>query len=201
MLMSKDRGRRTLALILVLCGLVVPDSIVATAQSKYIDRAGKASFFSSAPLEDIAAENNQAVSILDVESGEVVASMLMRSFDFRKELMEEHFNENYVESDKYPKATFRGKVRNMAEFDVARDGTYTLDIAGEITLHGVTRPLELEAVAKVANGTIATKAVFPLRVADFKIDVPRLVIRNIAEVVEVTVSFNYLPMSAARAGE
>lgn len=199
--MGLNMCRRVLGMALLTGTLILTDQGAARGQSKYIDRAGKASFFSSAPLEDIAAENNQAVSILDIESGEVVASMLMRSFDFRKALMEEHFNENYVESDKYPKATFRGKVQNMAEIDVSKDGAYTLDIAGEITLHGVTKALAMKAEAKVVNGTIAAKAVFPLRVADFKIDVPRLVIRNIAEVVEVTVSFNYQPMSAARASD
>src|SRR5690349_14332469 len=83
---------------------------VSIAQTKYIDRAGSASFFSSAPLEDIEAHSEQAMSILDVKSGEIVASILMRSFNFRKSLMEEHFNENYVESHKYPKATFKGTV-------------------------------------------------------------------------------------------
>ena len=165
------------------------------AQSKYIDRAGKVSFFSSAPMEDIEAHNQQAVSVLDVETGDVVASMLMRSFNFRKALMEEHFNENYVESHKYPKATFKGNVSNISELDLSKDGKCTLHISGEITLHGVTKPLTLKADAVVKDGTIYAKAVFPLTVKDFKIEIPRLVIDNIAEVVEVSVSFNYQPMS------
>lgn len=165
-----------------------------TAQSKYIDRRGEASFFSSAPMEDIKAENKQAMSVLDIKTGEVVASMLMRSFNFRKALMEEHFNENYVESHKYPKATFRGKVTNIDELDISADGNYTLDITGDITVHGVTRPISLQADARVTNGKIQAKAVFPLTVSDFKIEIPRLVVNNIAEVVEVTVSFNYEPM-------
>lgn len=165
------------------------------AQTKYIDRRGHASFFSSAPMEDIRAENDQAVSIIDPQTGEVVASMLMRSFNFRKALMEEHFNENYVESDKYPKATFRGKIVNIGDVDLTKDGNYTLDVSGEITLHGVTQPLTLKADAVVNGGTVQAKAVFPLRVKDFKIEVPRLVINNIAEVVEVTVSFSYQPMN------
>ena len=167
----------------------------AQAQTKYIDRAGKVSFFSSAPIEDIEAHNHQAVSVLDVETGDVVASMLMRSFNFRKALMEEHFNENYVESHKYPKATFKGNVSNISELDISKDGKYTLEVSGEITLHGVTKPLSLKAEAVVNNGTIQAKAVFPLTVKDFKIEIPRLVINNIAEVVEVSVSFNYHPLS------
>lgn len=165
-----------------------------SAQSKYIDRAGKASFFSSAPMEDIKAHNNQAVSILNIETGELVASLLMRSFNFRKALMQEHFNENYVESHKYPKATFKGKITNISQFDISKNGTYTLDVTGEISLHGVTQPIQVEAEAVVDNGTIKAKTVFPLTVKDFKIEIPRLVIDNIAEEVEVTVSFNYQPM-------
>lgn len=165
-----------------------------TAQSRFIDRGGYASFFSSAPMEDIKAESEQVVSILDLKEGKIVASMLMRSFNFRKALMQEHFNENYVESGKYPKASFTGKVTNIGELDLKKDGKYTLDVTGEITLHGVTQPLQIKAEATVSNGSLEARAVFPLTVKDFKIDVPRLVIDNIAEVVEVTVAFNYRPM-------
>ena len=140
----------------------------ASAQSRYIDRGGYASFFSSAPMEDIKAESEQVVSILDVKEGKIVATMLMRSFNFRKALMQEHFNENYVESSKYPKASFTGNVTNMDEIDLKKDGKYTLDVKGQITLHGVTRPLELKAEAVVANGSLQARAVFPLTVKDFK---------------------------------
>ena len=164
------------------------------SQTRYIERNGNASFFSSAPLEDIEAHTSQAVSVIDISSGEIVASVLMRSFRFRKSLMQEHFNENYVESHKYPKATFRGTITNISELDVKKEGKYSLDVQGEITIHGVTQPLRVKAEAVVNNGTLQAKAVFPLRVKDFKIEIPRLVIQNIAEVVEVTLAFNYKPM-------
>lgn len=165
-----------------------------SAQSRFIDRGGYASFFSSAPMEDIKAESQQVVSILDVKEGKLVATMLMRSFNFRKALMQEHFNENYVESSKYPKASFNGTVTNIDQLDLTKDGKYTLDVKGEITLHGVTKPLEVKAEATVSNGSLQARAVFPLTVKDFEIEVPRLVVDNIAEVVEVTVAFNYRPM-------
>jgi polyisoprenoid-binding protein YceI len=180
--------------VFVLSGFILALLQYAAAQTKYIDRAGKVSFFSSAPMEDIEAHNQQAVSVLDVGTGDVVASMLMRSFNFRKALMEEHFNENYVESHKYPKATFKGKVLNVSDLNVSKNGKYALEISGDITLHGVTKRLALRAEAVVNNGTIQAKAVFPLTVKDFKIEIPRLVVDNIAEVVEVSVSFNYQPM-------
>lgn len=187
--MRKIITRCRLTLIIVLIA-----TIGVTAQSRYIDRSGKASFFSSAPLEDIEAHSSQAVSIFDTESGDIAASILMRSFNFRKALMEEHFNENYVESDKYPKATFKGRVTNIRDLDLSKDGNYSLDITGDMTLHGVTKSIKVKVEAVVDGGTLRTKAVFPLTVKDFKIKVPRLVINNIAEVVEITVSFNYQPM-------
>jgi polyisoprenoid-binding protein YceI len=168
-------------------------SLTVSAQTRWVDRNGHASFFSSAPMEDIEAHNNQVASMIDTGAGEIVVSMLMRSFDFRKALMEEHFNENYVESNKYPKAVFKGKIVNLSRFDASKDGKYSLDVEGEITLHGVTRPLKVTAEAIVQNGAIKAKAVFPLVVKDFKIQIPRLVRSNIAEEVKVTVSFDYKP--------
>ena len=184
-------GRIFVLLICILAMGVSPD---AGAQTKYIDRNGNASFFSSAPLEDIEAHTSQAVSVVDVSTGEIAASMLMRSFRFRKSLMQEHFNENYIESHKYPKATFRGKISNISDVDLKKDGTYKLDIDGEITIHGVTRPLRVKADAVVTNGMLEAKAVFPLKVKDFDIKIPRLVIQNIAEEVKVKIAFNYKPM-------
>src|SRR5690606_26468677 len=150
--------------ILVTGVLLITWAKEASAQARYIDRAGKVSFFSSAPMENIEAHNQQAVSVLDAGTGELVASMLMRSFKFRKAIMEEHFNENYVESHQYPKATFKGRVLNLSEVDLSREGTYTLKIGGEISLHGVTQAIKLDAEAVVRDGTIRAKAVFPLTV-------------------------------------
>ncbi|MEO5601311.1 MAG: YceI family protein [Cyclobacteriaceae bacterium] len=164
------------------------------AQSKYIDRAGSASFFSASLVEDIEAKNNQVVSIIDIESGELVASMLMKSFNFRKALMQEHFNENYIESDKFPKATFKGRITNLSEFDVTKDGKYSWDISGDITIHGETKSISVKVNALVDKGTIKAEALFPLVVKDFGIEIPRLARNNIAEEVEVTLSFRYLPM-------
>jgi hypothetical protein len=163
------------------------------AQSRYIDRAGKASFFSEAPLEDIEAHNDQVLSLLDVGSGEIAASMLMKSFKFEKALMQEHFNEKYIESDKYPKATFKGKISDPDKIDFGMDGKYTAQVEGEITIHGETQPLKTKVEFVVRDKNISASSTFPLRVKDFKITIPTIVVKNIAEVVEVEVSFNYKP--------
>lgn len=169
--------------------------VQVSGQSKYIDRAGHASFYSKAPLEDIEAHSHQALSLLEIGSGEIVASMLMKSFQFEKALMQEHFNENYVESHKYPKATFKGKVSGIDKVDLKKDGTHTLDVSGEITIHGVTKPLQIKADFTVDKGVLKARSQFSLAVKDFKIEVPKIVINNIAETVQVTVEFQYHPMN------
>lgn len=179
---------------LIICFLVVT-SIFSFGQTRYIDRAGKASFFSEAPLENIEAHNEQVLSLLDIEKGEVAASMLMKSFQFQKALMQEHFNEKYIESDKYPKATFKGKITDMSKVDLSKDGNYTVDVEGEITIHGETQPLKTRVDFIVKDKSISASSTFNLRVKDFKITIPTLVVKNIAEVVEVKISFNYKPSS------
>lgn len=174
--------------------LTMTASHTVNGQKRYLERMGKASFFSSAPMEDIEAHSNQVVAILDAESGELVASVLMRSFRFRKALMQEHFNENYVESHRFPKAAFQGHVVNVDAIDFSKPGTCTLIIAGQLTIHGVTRPIETKAKTVVYEGGLRTETTFNVRVKDFEIEVPRLVVNNIAEVVEVSVSFDLKPM-------
>ena len=164
-----------------------------TAQTRYMDRAGKASFFSKAPLENIEAHNDQVLSLLDPAKGEVAVSMLMKGFQFEKALMQEHFNEKYIESDKYPKATFKGKIKDMSKLDLTKDGNYTVEVVGEVTLHGETKPLETKVNFTVKGASVQANSTFRLRVDDFKISIPTLVVRNIAEEVEVKVSFNYQP--------
>lgn len=162
---------------------------------KYIDRAGHASFFSKASLENIEAHTRQALSMIDLKSGEVVASVLMKSFQFEKALMQEHFNENYVESDKYPKASFKGKVANVEKLDLNKDGTVTLDVSGDLTIHGETKPLQAKVEFAISKGALSAKTKFPVRVKDHKIEIPKLVVNNIAEVVDVTLEFHYQPMT------
>lgn len=165
------------------------------AQSRFVDRQGTASFYSEAPIENIAAHSKEAMSIIDIETGEIVATIAMKSFVFKKSLMQEHFNENYVESDKYPTATFKGKIANIQGLDLSKQGTFQLDIVGDINIHGVTRTLQCTAaLSKTANALTANVS-FPIRVADFDIDIPKVVFYNIAEVVDVKASFSYQPLN------
>ncbi|WP_424989340.1 YceI family protein [Flagellimonas sp.] len=108
---------------------------------KVIARQGHVAFFSYTSVENIKAENNQALCIVDLESGEIAVSMLMNSFIFEKALMREHFNESYVESDRFPKATFEGAISN---FKTSSTETLTTFVRGTFTMHGVTQELEIK---------------------------------------------------------
>lgn len=170
-------------------------SFGATAQSKYIDREGKASFFSEAPIEDIDAHSNKVMTILDLRTGNIAATVMMKSFEFKKSLMQVHFNENYVESEKFPKALFKGKIENFDKLDLSEDGKSSVDISGEITIHGVTQPLKCRAILNKKASNLTATTSFPIKVADFDIEIPKVVFYNIAEIVEVKLSFSYQPLN------
>lgn len=161
------------------------------AQDRYLTRVGHVKFFSTAPMEDIEAHNYKVLSIVDLAKGEVAVDMLMKSFEFEKKLMQEHFNENYMESSKYPKSTFSGKFDVPAGLKNMEDGTYELDVTGEINVHGVKKPLTTKASLTVTNGKLTGSLVFNVSVKDHEISIPKVVVKNIAEVVEVTASFEY----------
>src|ERR1700685_4042710 len=136
----------------------------------YLTKTGFIGFYSKTPLEDIKAENNQVYAVLDPESHHMAFAVLLKGFIFTKELMQEHFNENYVESDKYPKATFSGAL--SGDMDLSKDGTYQVVIKGDINLHGVTRPIETTAQLDVKNDHIQGVSIFKLKPEDFNISIP-----------------------------
>ncbi|MEN6456872.1 MAG: YceI family protein [Prolixibacteraceae bacterium] len=149
------------------------------------------SFFSEAPLEDIKSESTKGVSAIDTVSDRIYFKVPVRSFEFEKSLMQEHFNENYLESSKYPNAEFSGTIKGPVNF--SRDGNYPVTVQGDLTIHNVPKNYTVKGVMKVKGGEITAHAVFPVHIADHRIKIPRLVIKNIAEVVEVTINAIYEP--------
>ncbi len=158
---------------------------------KYFTRSGKISFYSDAPLEKIEAVNNSATSVLDAETGKMEFAVLIKGFQFEKSLMQEHFNENYMESSKYPKALFKGKITDMDAVNFNQDGEYTVNVKGDLTIHGVTQPKEATGTFTVKDGKIAASSTFETKVADHKIEVPSVVRENIAKAVLVKVEIDY----------
>lgn len=174
----------------VLLAIIITTS-QAQAQEKYMTKEGHIKFFSSALVEDIEADNHKVQSIIDIAKKEVVISITMHDFQFEKSLMQEHFNENYVESEKFPKATFKGVFTSDKDFVLNKDGEYQVELVGEITIHGVTKPLKTKGVIKMVGSQLEAQTTFELSVADFDIEIPKLLFQNIAEVVKVTVNFKY----------
>jgi polyisoprenoid-binding protein YceI len=168
-------------------------SVVALPQ-KYMTKNGFISFYSHTPLEEIRADNNQVAGIIDVATNEMVFQVLMKSFHFDRALMEEHFNENYIESDKFPKASFKGSITGPAGTDLKKEGTYEVTVSGDMTIHGVTKPLTTQGTIMVTADAMKGSSKFTLTPEDYDISIPGVVREKIASQVEVTVEMNYAPM-------
>lgn len=171
--------------------IAVAISKIALAQNALIDKQGVTHFFSEAPLEDIEAVNKQALGAIDLEKGTVAVSMVMKDFHFDKSLMEEHFNENYLESEKYPKASFKGKILDFSSLDFTQPGEFTAKAEGELEIHGVSKPLTSDVEFRVTEDKIEVSTFFQVALEDHKIKIPKIVIKNIAEVVDVDTKFNF----------
>jgi len=154
---------------------------------RYMTKNGYIRFYSETPIETIEAHNRQVNSALDAASGEFVFKVLMRSFEFKKALMQEHFNENYVESEKFPNSTFKGRVTNISEIDFKTPGEYPAEVAGVLTIHGVDQDVRERGTFTVSDGMVKGYCRFILKPSDFRIRIPNTVINNIAEEIEVTV--------------
>jgi polyisoprenoid-binding protein YceI len=155
-----------------------------------LTKTGFIGFYSKTPFEDIKAENNQAYAVLDAASHHIAFAVLLKGFIFPKELMQEHFNENYMESDKYPKATFTGTC--SGDMELRREGTYQVVIKGDLNLHGITRPVETTAELDVKKDRIIGIAVFKLKPEDFQISIPGIVREKIAREIEVKVHTDWM---------
>ncbi|HYH14249.1 MAG TPA: YceI family protein [Flavisolibacter sp.] len=154
-----------------------------------ITRNGYIGFFSKTPFEDIKAENSQVVAAIDLQKKTMAFTALLKSFLFRKELMQQHFNENYVESDKYPKTSFYGSF--SGDVNPQKEGQYPVQVKGKLTLHGVTREVAIPAVIVVQKGKLSGTANFQLEPGDFNIKIPAVVRDKIAERIDVNVKTEY----------
>lgn len=157
--------------------------------NQFIARQGQISFFSYTSVENIEAKNNQVLSILDLDKKEIAISMLMRAFVFKKDLMYEHFNESYIESDIHPKAVFEGKI---IDFDPS-EKTQTKIVRGNITIHGITKEIDIKVFIENKNGDYTLSGEFNLLVKDFDIKIPPILSSNIAKSISVKFIFQYQP--------
>ena len=157
----------------------------------YSTRTGFIGFYSKTALEDIRAENNQVYAVIDAGKKNIAFSLLVKGFIFQKELMQEHFNENYAESDKYPKANFSGAY--TGDVTPNKDGSYKVTVKGNLNFHNVTKPIEIPATLEVKNGHLIGQAEFKLKPEDFNITIPSLVRDKIDKEMTVKVNIDCSP--------
>ena len=163
----------------------------ASAQGTFFTKSGTVEFFSTTPMEDIEATNRQAVGFLKTDQGSISFGVLVKSFKFKNALMEEHFNENYAESDTYPKAKFKGKITNLSEIDFNKNGTYEAQVTGNLSFHGVTQEVTVTSTLTISDDGILAVSTFKLKPEDFNIDIPSIVRSKIAKEITVKLDIDY----------
>ncbi len=177
--------------LLLLCCLLYLGAPAIQAQGLWATQTGQVRINASTPLEDIDATNDRVNAILRPGDGAFAVVMLVPEFQFRRKLMQEHFNENYMESDKFPKATFSGEMSGHA--DMAPGESRKCQVSGTLTVHGVARERVVDAeVRRTANGWRILSE-FTVRTADHDIDIPKIVFTKIAEEVAVSLDFDLEP--------
>lgn len=170
----------------ILLAILLLTSITASAD-KYFTKTGQISFYSYALLEDIEATNNKVGILLDTEKGQLNFSLLIKNYVFSNSLMQQHFNEKYLESDKYPKSILAGKIKDLDKIDFTKNGTHKVTVTGFLKIHGVTQNISETGTITIKNGQVNMKADFKLKIKDYKIKIPSLVGQKIAEVITIKI--------------
>ena len=152
---------------------------------------GKVTFFSTTPMEDITAINTTAKSAINSATNSVLIKIKMTGFVFEKPLMQEHFNEKYVESEKYPEAVFIGNI--VEKIDFKSNGAHPVTVKGKLNIHGVSIDRTITGTITIRDGVVSLKTAFQVKVADHKIKIPSVVVKNIADIVDVTADFTCKP--------
>lgn len=166
------------------------------AQGRYYTKTGRVTFFSSAPLEDIEASTKTAAAILDAGTGTLQFSVLMKSFEFKKALMQEHFNEDYLESDQFPNGEFKGAIVNNAAINYSKPGTYPAEVRGKLTIHGITKDVATKGTVTVSADGLKTASVFNISLSDYKIKRPSLVKDKLSNNIQITVDCKLDPLKS-----
>jgi hypothetical protein len=169
--------------------LLLTTVVIGYSQNLYKATSGEISFFSETPMENIDAVNKDIKALINTKNGDIAFIVANRGFRFEKPLMEEHFNENYMESDKYKASMFKGKI--VGNIDFTKDGVYPVTAKGALTIHGVEKNREIEGKLTIKDGKMTIKSTFNIKIKEHKIKIPKLVVKNIAEVVKTTVNLNF----------
>jgi hypothetical protein len=171
-------------------------TLAVSAQDKYFTKTGKIHFDATTPSspEKIDGVNKSSICVIDTKTGNIQFSLLMKGFEFERALMQEHFNENYVESNKFPKTEFKGMITNNSSVNYSKDGVYPVKVKGSLTMHGETKDVVADGKLTVKAGKISANADFPVTLADFKVTIPQLVADKVAKTAKITVDCQLDPL-------
>ena len=163
----------------------------ANAQD-YLTRNGNITFYSHTPLEDVKASNNEVVSLLNTSTGSFEFKVAIKSFHFAKQAMEDHFNNSdYIDSEKYPKASFSGKITNLSAVNFTKDGTYNVTVDGNLTIKDVTKPVSVKGTIIISNGKVTAQSVFTIKRLDYHIVGESFVQKKLSDDIQINVNCQY----------
>lgn len=168
--------------------------MIVSAQTRYITRTGKATIYSHTVAEDIFADNNNITGVINSETGEIAISVPVQSFQFEKALMQEHFNQpNFMDSKQFPKINLKGKIRNLSTVNFSKDGTYEAEVTGDLTIKGVTKPINEKAHITVKDGKVSVHCKFVVKdIGSYGVGKPMGKKKNnVADDIEVTYTASY----------
>lgn len=177
----------------VLFAVALMLSINIFAQDRFYTKNGHIDFYSKAPLEDITAKNKQVAAFLEVNTGKLTFGVLIKSFEFDKALMQEHFNENYLESDEYPKSTFKGELQGFSAENLRVEGDQQFKVSGDLNIHGVTKPISADVTLNVKEGKIKAQSQIIVKPEDYNIKIPKAVRDNIAKEIKINIDITFQP--------
>jgi hypothetical protein len=163
----------------------------AFTQSRFTVQKSKVAFFSDGVIEDIEAVNDKVTSIFDSQKGDIAFLVRVKDFQFEKKLMQVHFNEKFMESEKFPKSTFVGLVSG---FDPSKQGSQPVMATGKLFIHGVAKDVKIPGTLEWRGANLALRATFKVKLDDYNITIPQIVWQNIAEEVEINLDFEYTPI-------
>ncbi len=158
---------------------------------EYFTKNGRISFFSKANLENISADNNQVISVLNTQDKTLRFYLLINAFHFPKSMMEQHFNSDYMESGKYLSSAFKGTITGINNVDFEKDGSYKINVDGSLQIHGISKNITGIGTISIKDGKLSATSVFKIILKDYNIEIPSIVINNISEQIEITVSCQY----------
>lgn len=177
--------------ILILLLLILSQAALCAAGNRYFTKSGSISFISATPLIDIEGTDNRVTSFLDIKTGEIVFSVFNKDFKFRLALAEEHFNENYMYSEKYPQSKFKGKITNIGTTDLTKEGTYFVTVEGDLTIKDRTNHVKATGSLEVKNSKIIANSKLNVLLKDYNIEVPKIVEDKVAKEIPITIRMEY----------